>query len=670
MIICAYPNTFDKNFALVSPESVIQSIAQGKWQQQIEYLRSLPEKEYKSEKIKLPAVTWSGTFKEGTRLIESLEKYSGLVVLDVDKLEPANISLLKSQLSQDDYVHACFVSPSNNGIKILIRVSSGPEHHRAAFLHLQKVFEEKYLFKVDKSGKDVCRLCYVSWDPSILINTQSTIFDVDPKYGEVITEHRQNFENSKVTEDIKKIWAVCTKWIESGKNPRQYVDGQKNSYIHAMSCALNRVGVHQDSAIELIGMNLPTPDIKWHQSVRSAYFHNQHEYGSIKIRDIGVTQYIAPPYVANFNDDVVADDIMRTTAMLYSFKVPNNLIMDYVSKLAKYYDNLGWIDMKGKDLGAMMNQAVQVLNQNIATNASQFALQYENAENMIEGLIGMDLSSAVKTYIPSIDAAVGGVMPGNFYGVIGFGETFKSILAQYWAYMNAVNDVPVLYLNGEMARIQFSERHVMQALGVFLRAEFLSGNLNKDNYQSFMKNVEAVTKNNIFVYSGVGFSKQSILATIDHVFATTGKRVKMVIMDGLSQMDQLGKEEAPANIMNSGICKEISKEAHGGEGVVLIALIHCSGAENKLIRNTGTVVRGGSKMIANMDGYFSTSLFVDPSNQNLDNPTDINYIEGKFCLRFNDKRGGTGVHYSVLNLGERLMLAEEQRDYREYEVKN
>lgn len=666
MIISLYPNTFEKNFTLVSPETVMEGIMQGTWENHISYLRTLDKAKYDSEKKKLPAVTWSGTFKQGTRLIESLEKYSGIVVLDVDKLHPDNIELLKSQLFNDEYVKCCFVSPSNNGIKILIQVNTGPEHHRAAFLHLQKVFEEKYLFKVDPSGKDVCRLCYVSFDPSMVFKTNNKVFEVDTKYGEIITEHRQAFENSKVTDDIKKIFAVCIKWVERSKS---YQDGEKNVYIHALACALNRCGVSQESAIELIGVNLPTPDIKWHQSVRSAYFHNQYEHGKIQIKDIGVTPFVAPPYVANFNDDIVADDIMRTTAMLYSHKVPNDLILDYVGKLANFYNGLGWIDMRKNDLGQMMNKAVNVLNQNIANNASQHALKYETAEKMIDELVSMDLSGVIKTYIPPLDKMIGGFLPGNVYAIIGFGETFKSILAQYWAYMNAINNVPVLYLNSEMSKIQYYERHVIQAMGVNLRAALLSGNITKETSDSFREQVEAVTKNNIFVFSGIDHSKVSILATIDHIYASTGKKIKMVIMDGLSQMFQNGKEEAPANIMNSGICKEISKEAHGGEGVVLIPLIHCSGSENKLIRNTGTIVRGGSKMIANLDGYFSTSLFIDTSEQNLDNPTDINYIEGKFCLRFNDKRGGTGVHYNVMNLVDRLMLQHEETDYRQYEVK-
>lgn len=665
-MIAVYENTFSKNFVVMSPESVMETIVTDHWKEYILYLRSLNNTEYDAEKKKLSAATWSGVFKKDTRAIETLEKYSHLVCLDIDRLEESAIAVLKQQLSTDPFVLYCFVSPSNKGIKIIVKVNTGPEHHRAAFLHLQKIFEEKYLIKIDQSGKDVSRLCYVSWDPTAIINKSQT-FEVDTKYGEIISAYTPTtVEGFKQQQDSATVFAVAVKWVERNKT---YRDGEKNIYIHALACALNRLGMNMDEVIRIIHEHYPVPDLKWHQSVRSAYFHYQSEHGTRQIKETGTTEFIAPPYIANFTDDVAADDLMRTTAMLWNYKVPSSYIMDVVSKIAKFYDNMGYIDMRRNNLTDMMNQAIQVLNSNVASNAEKMSLKYETAEGMIEDLINIDLNAGVKTHILAIDTATGGLLPGNFYGLIGFGETFKSILAQYWTYMNAINDVPVLYLNSEMGKIQYYERLVMQSLGINLRMELMKGAITKDNVQSFRAQMETVTKNNVFVFSGIDFDKPKILATIDHIYATTGKKVKMVVMDGLSQMDQARKEEAAANIYNSMICKEISKEAHAGEGVALIALIHCSGSENKLIRNTGTVVRGGSKMIANMDGYFSTSLFVDQMNQNIDNPNDINFIEGKFCLRFNDKRGGSGVHYTVLNLGKRLMIDQEDSDYRNYEIK-
>lgn len=662
MIVSLYPDTFTKESSFVSPESIIQAIYEGRWKDQIEYLQSLPENEYTSEKRKLPAVTWSGSFKSGERSAASLQSYSQLVVLDVDKISKENIALLKNQLALDEHVLCCFVSPSGNGLKIVVMVNTDKDHHRAAFLHLKKVFEEKYFFKVDPSGKDVCRLCYVSYDPEIILK-KYTVFEVDTKYGEVITEFKESFENSQVTDDVKKIFAVCVKWVERNKT---YRDGEKNIFIHALACALNRCGIRQDVTIELIDQNLPTPDKLWHQSVRSAYFHNQGEHNSVKVKDIGVSEFTAPPYVANFNDDVVINDIMQTTAVLHSHEVPPKLIADYLSKLSRFYDTLGYIDMRKNDLRAMMRKAIDILNENIANTAAQNALKYELAEDMGREIIKLDLvEGLVPTFIPEIDQAMyGGMMPGNFYGLIGLGGTWKSIFAQSISFKNALKGTPVLYLNGEMSGFQFYERLSLMAFGIDLRDEVYHKRLNESNIESFIEHMREKLNNNIFVVNGNGFDQKNIYHTIEHIRATTGKVVRLVVVDGVTQMANAGREEIPATIFNTGACKEIAKET----GSVVMGLLHLSGdAAAYTLRDTGRKARGGIKTTANMDGYFSTSKLIDTQVQGLETE-EVTYMDDKFYLRLTDKRTRTGVLSVIVNIGKNLELEQEYTDPRSYDV--
>lgn len=670
MTVALYPNTFSKDFEIIDPMTAIIAIHDGKYADQITYLRTLGKNEYDIEKKKLPAVTWSGTFEPGTRKIETNTTYSSLVCLDVDGLDSSAIPTLLHQLMNDQYVWAAFTSPSNQGIKIIVKVSvTKAKDHRGAFLHLQHDFEARYPFKIDPSGKDVSRLCYVSYDPLAILK-HSDVFEVDPKYGDIVTEHRQTADEMHATHDIKIKYDVCVKWVERNKT---YRDGEKNIYIHALACAMNRVGIPQDTCIQLITANYQTPDTVWHQSVRSAYFHNQHEHGKISVREIGGTDFVPAPYVANFNDDVVINDLMRTTAMLFTHKVPNNEIIDYMKKLSRYYELLGYIDMNKNDLVGIMNYAVGVLNQNIANTASQHKLAYTTAEDMAPDLVKLDTSGLIPTYLPWFDEALGGgLYPANFYGLIGFGGTFKSIITEFWTFMCAMNDVPVLYLNAEMSKMQFYERLALMAFSQAdkafnLRAAISRGDLTEATVQSFMEQLEEKTKRNIFVFNGTNYSKQQILSTIDHIKVTTGKKVKLVIMDGLTQMDSLGREEAPANIHNSGICKEVAKEAHDGDGVTLVAIIHCSGEEVKTIRNTGSRVRGGSKLLANMDGYFSTSLLIDPEAISIENPDDIQFLPNKFYLRMTDKRSIAGIVSAIVNVDRKLHLSQEEGDPGIYE---
>lgn len=664
MQVSFYPNTYSKNATIANSVDIMKGILLGTWANEIAHARSLPKdsEEYKNAKNMLPAVTWSGTFKAQTRLKDSLVSYSNLVVMDIDKIDDAKIALLKQQLSADEHVMCVFISPSGNGIKILVKVNSGPENHLAAFLHLQKYFEDTYFVKVDKSGKDECRLCYVSYDPATIIREDSKIFEVDLKYGEVA---KTSLEVHVTAEGSAKIFSVCRGWVEKKFT---FIEGERNMYIHALSCALNRCGVPVPETIMLITQNYVTPDIKWHQSVKSAYFHNQHEHGVVKLKDISTHAFIAPPYVANYTDDVVTNDLMRITATLYHHKVSNADIFDVVEKVAKYYNIAGFIDVNRNTLAELMNKAISVLMTEMANHAAQSALKYETAESLGRELISQNASGSLPTYIRDIDEALGGgLMASNFYGLIGFGGTFKSVVVQFWTYMHAMNDVPVLYLNGEMSKLQFYERLALQVFGINLRSEMAKGNINPETIDSFIEQMETITKKNIFFFNGSGFNKQSINATLDHIFVTTGKKVRLVIMDGLTQMDQGGREEAAANIHNSGVCKEIVKEAHGGEGVILVSLIHCSGEENKTLRNTGSKVRGGSKMLANMDGYFCTSLLVDPETGSLENADDIIFRSGKFYFRLVDKRSIAGTVSAIMNVTPRLLLEMEECDPKQYE---
>jgi KaiC/GvpD/RAD55 family RecA-like ATPase len=387
------------------------------------------------------------------------------------------------------------------------------------------------------------------------------------------------------------------------------------------------------------------------------------------VRDIngGTNAFVAPPYIANYTDDVVANDIMRITAMLFYQKVSVGDIQDIVGKITRYYNKEGLIDLNRASLDDLMNRAIYTLNQNMAAHSAQTALKYIAAEDIGRDLVKMDLQKGlIKTFIEPIDEAMyGGLMPGNFYGLIGLGGTYKSIIAQSIAYKNAVEDVPTLYVNSEMSAHQFYERLIWQALGIDLRQEMYHKRLNEGNIDSFIEQLQVLTKRNIFVFNGSNHNRDSVLATVQHIEATTGKTIRLIVMDGISQMDAKGKEEIQAAIFNANECKEISKQTNA----VVIGLLHMSGdAGAATLRDTGIKVRGGIKMTSSMDGYFSTSKLVDPVSSSLENTEEIVYLEKKIYFRLTDKRTRAGVVPVIVNITDRLSLEHEESDPRSYEL--
>lgn len=664
-VITLYKDAFSSQRWYVDAHEAMLQILTGSFSEQVNYLRSLDKATYDKEKLKLPALTWSGTFTE--RLDVKVEEYSGLVCLDIDHIEMSVIEALKPQLNEDPYVRYAFISPSNSGIKIIVKVNTGKEHHKAAFLHLQKVFEEKYFLSVDPSGKNVARLCFVSSDDKAIVKETSEVFEVDIKMGvvEPVISDRSKFSNYQNSSDNNNIFKTCIKWVE---RTMEYKQGGRNHFIHALACALNRTGVPIDEAEFMILAEYADFEQKEaHQCCKSAYFRNQHEHGTVAVKDIGVGDFKAPPYVANYTDDVVLNDLMRITALMYHHKVNKRDIMDVVGKIALYYKKEGYIDLDRKSLVDLMGASVKVLQENIKKDSSLSSMKYETAEDMGIDLVDTDIvDGVIPTGVEDFDRALrGGLMPGNFYGLIGVGGTFKSVYSEYLSYISAMKDIPVLYFNAEMGKMQFYERLGLMALNANIYNEIAQGRLSKENVGDFIEQMSLVTKRNIFVVNGSGFSEQNVISTIENIEAATSKKIRLVIMDGVSQMDSLGREEIPAAIHNSAVCKEIAKKTN----TVVIGLLHVSGENNKVLRDTGTRARGGIKMLANMDGYFSTSLLIDPVTNELDNADDIVYRPGMFYLRLTDKRSAAGVMNKIMQVESNLNLTPLNDNPNSYELK-
>ncbi|MCR4033393.1 MULTISPECIES: BT4734/BF3469 family protein [Flavobacterium] len=129
---------------------------------------------YTKLKSTLPAVTFCGEFK-GRKANEIIE-YNNLMILDIDDLPQENFLEIKKSLSNDKYILSLWESPSGKGLKCLIKIDSSINKHKLVFNSLSLYFLENYQIILDKSGKDISRLCFSSWDDNIYYNGNSEIY--------------------------------------------------------------------------------------------------------------------------------------------------------------------------------------------------------------------------------------------------------------------------------------------------------------------------------------------------------------------------------------------------------------------------------------------------------------------------------------------------------------
>jgi len=267
---------------------ILWKISGGEWKTRISQYRLETDKKRKEElKKQLPAVTFSGTLDGGGRFDKDVKNYTGIVVCDIDKVSESKVSSYKKTLSEDGYVLAFFESPSK-GLKVLVRANSDLEYHKShAFRQIEDYMMVHYGIKIDPSGKNPSRLCFISHDEDMYFNDSAQIFPVDVSidYEEIEKEEmmesvRNRNENFEISNDSGHVFETCVKWVKKSK-VGSYHKGNRNNYVFALSCHLNRAGMSQDLALQMVLGRYPSLGFNEAKTtVGSAYKHNSNEHGS------------------------------------------------------------------------------------------------------------------------------------------------------------------------------------------------------------------------------------------------------------------------------------------------------------------------------------------------------------------------------------------------------
>src|SRR5690554_470173 len=155
MNISIYKTVKDQNSDdTIEISEFLEGVRTGKWQDYIIPIRAEKDKEkIRKLKLKIPAVTISGTFEE--RKDSALKKHSGFMAIDIDDLHDS-VEDVKYILSQDKYIYSAFTSVSGEGICAIIKVDS--KNHRRAYEGFSEYLLSNYKIDVDPSGKNESRL--------------------------------------------------------------------------------------------------------------------------------------------------------------------------------------------------------------------------------------------------------------------------------------------------------------------------------------------------------------------------------------------------------------------------------------------------------------------------------------------------------------------------------
>lgn len=172
--VMVYPTKYEIN---TGKQETVESIIEGI---QTQAARKTIEKE------QLPVAFFSVVGFSGNKSSKNVIEHSGLIVIDLDvKDNPdTDFNLLFNTLQWNGLVLACFRSPSN-GIKIIFTTDiKEVMHHEAYYKAISEYLLNRYeeICKIDTSGSNINRACYLPYDPTVFLNPVPEIFRVSKDY--------------------------------------------------------------------------------------------------------------------------------------------------------------------------------------------------------------------------------------------------------------------------------------------------------------------------------------------------------------------------------------------------------------------------------------------------------------------------------------------------------
>jgi len=188
----------------------------------------------KGEDLKktLPAILFSGTFRQ--RNDASIIEHSGLICLDFDKFKTVeDLYNYRKEIIEDAYTFAVFISPSGNGLKVLVKIPKDVNNHKGYFDSLREKYNTPYF---DISCSNVSRICFESYDPDIHINEDSLIWS---ELKEADIYEPQNVNINIPIRSENRIVENILKWFSKYSMAK----GERNSNLFKLAIAFNDFGV-------------------------------------------------------------------------------------------------------------------------------------------------------------------------------------------------------------------------------------------------------------------------------------------------------------------------------------------------------------------------------------------------------------------------------------------
>jgi tetratricopeptide (TPR) repeat protein len=245
--------------------------------ERLRLVQTIDKNQYGLLKRQLPYLVCS-IFNPPCRRIENFG-YTECFIVDIDHIaeKGLDINSLRTKLIADSRTMLCFVSPGQDGLKIMFRISercTDAGHYSLFYKTFIQVLAQQYGFEqvVDKTTSDVSRACFMSYDPEIFFNPDAdTVYikdfvDFDNLFEVKTLEHQlKKEENEKKKEKPKEkaptgpdedAFALIKERLNAKKSavrskPQVYVPEQLNQILEKLRAYIGEIGVTIEEIIDI-----------------------------------------------------------------------------------------------------------------------------------------------------------------------------------------------------------------------------------------------------------------------------------------------------------------------------------------------------------------------------------------------------------------------------------
>ena len=175
---------------------------------------------------------------EGKFTDASLKTHPGVMCFDIDKISETQAFLCKKVLQDDPYCVLAFISPRGEGVKFLIRTPAVVDQHPMRYAGIKARYERLLGHPIDPTGSNPARACFVSHDPTPVVNWEAEIcMDyIEPKV--------QILPSGIATEEAEEAYLRATKRVTEIKE-KDWKEGGKHAFLISLCGMCKAFGIDE-----------------------------------------------------------------------------------------------------------------------------------------------------------------------------------------------------------------------------------------------------------------------------------------------------------------------------------------------------------------------------------------------------------------------------------------